>query len=338
MNSQMKITIFGEDIPVTTERLPIEKLKYFEENPRVFSSISGEDRPDDKDELQAFIETKMLEQTSVKNLIPSIEDHGGLLDPILVRYDNYKVIEGNSRLAAFRFLYKKTGDPKWSAIPCTCVAKLTAEQQDAYLNQIHVKGKTPWAAYEKANFAYTRKKSGVGIAEISRRFSESESEVQKRIKAVSLMADNNDKEKSHFSYYDVLVRSRNINQAPNYSPAVEKFILSKIRGSTAEDQDVVTFKAKELRDKLPVVLAKKKELKKFMEGELTLDEAFQNARPSDPRRRVRAAIDKIAGITKAEVSRLEMPEINALISDTRKLSTAADRVHKMVEQVKKENA
>ena len=49
----------------------------------------------------------------------------------------------------------------WEFIPCYIVSSLTEDQQAAFLNQIHVKGKTTWSAYEKANFAYVRKEQGL---------------------------------------------------------------------------------------------------------------------------------------------------------------------------------
>ena len=45
---------------------------------------------------------RLLQEPSVKNLIPEIRRDGGLQDPITVRHDTWQVIEGNSRLAAYR--------------------------------------------------------------------------------------------------------------------------------------------------------------------------------------------------------------------------------------------
>ena len=42
----------------------------------------------------------------VKGLVHSIRTHGGLIDPVLVRDTDYVVLEGNSRLAAYRLLAK----------------------------------------------------------------------------------------------------------------------------------------------------------------------------------------------------------------------------------------
>ena len=230
--SDGEITILGERILFSTESWPIDSLKYLKDNPRVFSCIGGEKIPTDSDELQKLIEKEMLQQPSVKNLLPSIEAHGGLAEPILIRFDTKQVIEGNSRLACFRKLYSTTKDEKWAKIQCKVVSKLTEEQQDAYLSLIHIKGKTPWEAYEKANFAYVRsKEKGLSDEEIALRTFETVSEIRKRIQVVDLMKKNNDKKKSHFSYYDVLVRTRGINELANYTPEIQRVLLAKNKKS-----------------------------------------------------------------------------------------------------------
>ena len=77
------------------------------------------------------------------------------------------------------------------------------------------------------------------------------------------METNNDIEKSHFSYYDVLIRSRNINLHANYTSDVENFILSKIKNIRTEDADNNDFTAQDLRNKLPDILKKKESAKEI---------------------------------------------------------------------------
>ncbi len=335
--SETTITILGKKISTTYQRIPINKLKYFEENPRVFSCINEEDTPENEDELQDFIEQKMQTQSSVKNLITDIEKHGGLLERILVRHDTYQVIEGNSRLAVFRQLYKKKSDEKWASIECECVATLTRQQQDAYLAQIHIKGKTQWSAYEKANFSYIREKRGVSIEEIMHILSEGKNGIQKQIDAVTLMKKNNDIERSHFSYYNELVRSRNINNNKNYDADVKNFLLSKIKNMGVEGSDDENgFTAQDLRDKLPYILNKKKELKKFIKENSTMEDAYQNARPSGPLKKVKTAKDKIMDISKKEIDHLEKQDVDALLACIKKLFKEVKRIKKMIEHVKEE--
>ncbi len=338
MNDEPTITILQEEIPVRYENIPIYDLKYFEGNPRVFSCIYREKKPDTKEDLQELIHVKMLEQPSVKNLKPRIEAHGGLQEEILVRYDTREVIEGNSRLAVFRVLYEQTQEERWANIPCKVVTKLNPDQQDAYLSEMHVVGKTPWSAYEKANLAYIRQEQGIDVVEIARRLGVGVGEVNKRIEVVSLMKKNCDEEISHFSYYDVLVRTRKINQSLNYTPEIKDMLLDKIKDVKTDNSGNTDFTAPDLRNKMPAVLSKKKELKKFAEGKSTLDDAYQNARPSDPLKKVKLATEKIRDITKLEVSHLEVREINVLLLSIKRLFTEVGRVREMTEKVKNDNA
>lgn len=332
--TEENITILGEDIPAHSEMKSIHDLKFFEENPRVFSCVFGENKPEDKCDLQAFIEQKMLEQPSVKNLIPDIKRHGGLIEPIVVKYDTLEVIEGNSRLAVFRKLYKEDANQeKWGKIRCI-VTKLTSEQQDNYLHQIHVKGKTPWSPYEKANIFYTRNQNGVSVKNIACRFSVTENEVKKQINTIWLMKKNGDTDTSKFSYYDVLVRTRNITGHNNYTPEVKESLISKIKNIGIKESASGDFKAQDLRDKMPTILKKPKELKKFLKGTSSMDNAFQNAKLSGPHNKVRAAKDKISDIGKAEISRLDRPDISALLSDLRRLYKEVNRVKNMAEEIK----
>ncbi len=151
------------------------------------------------------------------------------------------------------------------------------------------------------------------------------------------METNNDIEKSHFSYYDVLIRSRNINLHANYTSDVENFILSKIKNIRTEDADNNDFTAQDLRNKLPDILKKKKVLKKFIVEESTMDEAYQNARPSDPLKKIKTAKNKIMDIHKEEITHLEKRYVDELLANIKKLSKEVERIQKMIEKVKEEN-
>lgn len=324
------ITIFNRQIPVQAKLMPIEKLDFFEENPRVYSAIAGEKKPDNSDDLQDLIYKKMKEQQSVKKLIPTIKKHGGLIEPILVRHDTRQVIEGNSRLAAFRQLYDEKPDEKWAKIPCNYVTRLTPEEQDAYLAHMHMSGKTAWTPYGKANACYVRhKEKGIEIEEIAKRFSTTPLEVRKCIDVIEMMKRNRDKDEARFNHYNTLVRSRKIN-FQSVAPKVKKFILKEIK----ED----SFHALELRDQLPDVLAKTDVTEKFVIREMTLEEAYLTARPSQPEKKVKAARDQLDSIERADVSSLDSPKVKALFADTGKLVKSAERVHNMVKKAKEKNA
>lgn len=336
MSEESTITIWNESISVRTERMHIHDLKYLSGNPRVAYYLEEEDEVGDSDELQKSIEKIMLKQTSVKNLIPAIKKHGGLFEHILVRYDTKEVIEGNSRLAVFRDLYQKTKDERWATIPCNCVSKLTDEQQDTYLNQIHIAGKTPWDPYEKANFSYIRNKRGISVEKIAKISLVSQKEISNRIKTIELMKGNRDKEKSHYSYYDVLVTTKVLWNELKENEDFKNAIFGKIKNQGSKKMNDVDFNSQDLRKKVPIILQKKRLINKFIDGKLTLDEAYQNARPSNPQHKVRMAREKVNGISKAEVSRLEIQKVNALLADMNKLVRVVNRTQQMVATVKQE--
>lgn len=134
--TQSEITIHGKTIPCRDERLPIDSLLFLKDNPRVYSCIAelaGFDDLFPAEQQQTIYDTLRKEQ-SVRVLIPDIRDNGGLIEPILVRADREEVIEGNSRLAAYRSLYNETKDNKWKYIPCRIVSRLSDDQLAALLH------------------------------------------------------------------------------------------------------------------------------------------------------------------------------------------------------------
>ncbi len=106
-----EIKILRETVEVGNDYHNIYELKFLKDNPRVYSCIYNEPGFDNLPEVvqQEKIFEKLQVEPSVKNLVPEIKRHGGLMERILVRLDTMQVIEGNSRLAAYRtyFPHKK---------------------------------------------------------------------------------------------------------------------------------------------------------------------------------------------------------------------------------------
>jgi len=92
----------GNKIATEIKELDILKLRYWRENPRV-DSIIKEKFPSGN-VTEANIEQELWALDSVKELYQDIKQNKGLIDEILVKNDS--VLEGNSRLCAYRFLYK----------------------------------------------------------------------------------------------------------------------------------------------------------------------------------------------------------------------------------------
>ena len=327
---KLPLYILKETVEVSEDYLPISTLKFLKDNPRVYACTHGHPGFEDlmEEEKQKLIFEKLQKERSVKKLRPDIERHGGLMEPILVRHDTNEVIEGNSRLAVYRLLYDKTKDDNWELIPCNIVSKLTDPQQAAYLNAIHVKGKTQWSAYEKANFAYVRKQGGWSFKDIADLFGESEGTIRTRIRVIETMKENSDSAQSHFSYYDVIVRTSAIRDAVSQHQELRHLLLTEIKkvGLNEEESE---FTAQQLRKKLPVILDKPKVRKKYLRGEIGLDEGYQLANISDGEKQIRQARELLGNVSRKEVLTLEQSRFNAFKAEIRRVSQEVDRLNKI---------
>ena len=330
---EKNMKILGETIPLSNDYLHIDELKFLKDNPRVYACTHGESNFDGRtaEEQQEVIFKKLLQEPSVKNLEPEVKRHGGLMEPILVRHDTMEVIEGNSRLAVYRHFHQKKTEGEWEYIPCEIVSSLTDDQQAAFLNQIHVKGKTSWSAYEKANFAYVRHERGWSLEKIAGVFGESIGTIRTRVKVIETMKKNEDNERSHFSYYDVLVRSAEISEAMQ-KEGVSGFLLTKIKNFGPKDEDG-DFTAQELRKKLPVILKKPKVLTKYLEGKIDLDEGYQIAKVSQVEEKVQQAMNLLNEVSQKDMVQLDTSRFNAFKQDVRKLTREVARLNKMIERI-----
>src|SRR5215471_1049989 len=108
------LIILGVKVATTTQMLPQQKLKFFPDNPRVYSVVRANGKQPTQDEIQQ----QLSELEHIKELREDIRRNEGLLEPLIVRDGTMEVLEGNSRLAAYRQLAKK--EPiKWGMVKCT---------------------------------------------------------------------------------------------------------------------------------------------------------------------------------------------------------------------------
>ena len=152
-----KITIGKKEYEVTEELLDQCQLLFYEENPRVYSIL----RANGTTPTQKEIEEKMTSMEHVKQLRLSIAQNGGLIDPLIVvrRGGDLIVLEGNSRLAAYRLLAEK--DPvKWQKVRALILPE-TISESDIFtlLGQYHLVGRKDWNVFEQAAYLYRQKQS-----------------------------------------------------------------------------------------------------------------------------------------------------------------------------------
>ena len=320
------IAIMGQHVPARHERIAIDQLEFLPDNPRVYAAIR--EMPDFAEltsaEKQVRIYDRLLREPSVKNLIPEIKRDGGLQDPIIVRHDTRQVIEGNSRFAAYRKLFDDTGEDQWTHIRCLVVSSLTDDQQTRLLGQAHLHGRTEWSPYAKALFCFRwvdeDKKDANTLAKLS---GFSAAEINKNVKIIQLMKENNDDKLSHFSYYNVLVRNRAISAAMTQRRPLQDTLFAQIKAGD--------FTAQEMREHLPTVIAKPKILRKFEKGDVTLDDAFDRAKISGIEQRLKKIRDGLDDIEKNDINSLERNELNAVQQVVKHIRQRLNRVSRMID-------
>lgn len=262
------LRIRGQEVPTITKDVPQKSLNFYVDNPRIYSLVRSDGRKPDQNQIR----DQLLQHEHVKALIQDIVANDGLIDPVIVRDGDMVVLEGNSRLAAYRFLATK--DPiKWAEIRATILPKdIDDKLVFALLGQYHVKGKKDWAPYEKAGFLYRRyKDQGVELSAVAAELGMSKNEAEHLVAVYEFMFKHDDTNRDRWSYYDEFLKSRRIKKARQEYAGFDDVIVSQIKSGGLG-------KAMDLRDKLPVICAgSSKYLKRFVDGGITFDDAYEAA-------------------------------------------------------------
>ncbi len=266
------ISIAGKDIIVIDKELNQRDLEFYSENPRVFTALQQLEEPTPSQEQ---IQKIMINRDHVKKLTANIKVHG-LMVPMMVKGN--VVIEGNSRLAAYRRLAKD--DPeKWSKIRCSVLPDdFSQEMIDYLLCNAHIIGQTPWSPFEKAGQLYrTKERSRKRIEVISAELGMKVSDVKKLINVYQAMLDANDIHPSKFSFYEELLGNSAITKADKDNP--EMNIISKVIDKIKNDE--LDDAHQDIRDIAKVVKSQHEDsiaiLSDYLDGNLPLPEAVELA-------------------------------------------------------------
>lgn len=226
INNTQYITIGHKKYPIIDCEIEQARLRFWPENPRVYSVLNeGGVMPD-----QALIEKTMCATEHVKELKESIRKNGGLMEPILVRDGDFVVLEGNSRLAAYRILAQS--DPiKWGKIR----ARLLPEDiPDAaaftLIGQYHIVGRKDWSPFEQAGYLYRIMENGAKTnKELAEELGIPLSEVNKLLKTYSYMRKHNDSNPEKWSHYEEMSKNRRIQKAFSERPELETEIVRQVK-------------------------------------------------------------------------------------------------------------
>lgn len=262
------VRLRGTEVPTITRDVPVKELNFYAENPRIYSIVYV----DGQKPSQADILERLQGLEHVRQLVQDIRINGGLIDPLIVRQGDMVVLEGNSRLAAYRHLGKE--DPvKWAKATCTLLpADIDDHLVFALLAQYHVKGKKDWAPYEKAGFIYRRfKQQNIDLQIAAPELGITREEAKHLIAVYEFMIETGDQDPARWSYYDEFLKSRKIKKAREEVAGFDDFVVAEIKTGRIG-------KAMDLRDKLPVICAgQPKILKRYMTGAYDFAEAHEHA-------------------------------------------------------------
>lgn len=291
--STRTIMIGKTPVVVTDTELNQQDLEYYAENPRVFTALqsSGEDIPS-----QATIERIMQRLDSVKKLKVSIESNGGLMNPIIVRKN--VVLEGNSRLAAYRLLASK--DPiKWTKIRCAILPDdIPDELVFNLLGTYHIIGQTPWSPFEQAGYLYrTKQKSRKNIKAIAKELGMKQSDAELYIRVYQTMLNANEVSATRWSYYFELLKSRHIVKFADQNPSLDVIptLVEKIKNGDferAEDVRKVAALAKVQTDYAQDILVE------YLNDEVNIDTALELVDGEGKLENLKKGLDKFRDLIK----------------------------------------
>lgn len=261
------ITLRGEEIPVKVGFLPVTDLRFYPENPRVYSIVSA----DDGEPPQEDIEKALKRTDHVKQLMHSIEANGGLTDALLVRDGDFVVLEGNCRLAAYRILFRRNAI-QWGNVKCKLLpVDISSSDVFALLGEYHIIGRKDWAPYEQAGYLYRRYKHyGVHPDIMAKEMGLSSRKIKYMIQVYEFMIKYNEKDVQRWSYYEEYLKHRATKQARKKYPELDQLVVDKI--NTGE---IPT--ATDVRDKLTTIAKSPKSLQDFVSGKKNFNRAYESA-------------------------------------------------------------
>ena len=265
------LTLGGKEIPVRNGYLPIHDLSFYSENPRIYSLIQRPSSEPSQDEI--FNRLRQLD--NVKQLIQSIRANGGLTDPMLVRDSDLVVLEGNSRLAAYRELARndavKWGKAKIRLLPSDISEKLVF----ALLGEYHIIGRKDWAPYEQAGYLYRRNVThGVSAASMASEMGLPVRTVNHLINTYKLMVEHEETSVTRWSYYDEYLKSSIVRRARREHPELDDIVVGKIKRREISAAVDVRSKLVKLLD---VAKVGPQPTKILLSGAKTFERAFESA-------------------------------------------------------------
>lgn len=263
------LIIGKQEYTVEVRDLNQADLLFYPENPRVYSVLNMMGG----DPTQEEIENHMCGLDHVKQLKVSIESNGGLIDPLVVRDGDFTVLEGNSRLAAYRLLCAV--DPvKWGKVRCKILpGDINDSAIFTLLGQYHIIGRKDWEPFEQAHYLYRRHlQTKIPVAYMAQELGLSKQKAEKMIQVIEFMIEHDDLNKRHWSYYEEYLKNASIKKYRQTNPDIDDTIAEAVRTDTIKE-------AADMRKLGQIAAVGDKQSKKIMQqiasGDVDLYEGYE---------------------------------------------------------------
>lgn len=287
MTTSRILKIGNVDVPVEDVEMNQVELQFYQDNPRVHNAMhsSENDNP-----TQEELEKKMCSLDSVKKLKVNIDAMGGLLNPIVILKN--VVLEGNSRLAAYRLLAKESKE-KWTKIKCTKLPDDIPEELIlAYLGSVHLVGQTPWTPFEKASYIYrVKEKSRRPVKAMANDMGLDANDAELYVEVYKTMRDADDLKPTKWSYYYELLKNRTLRKVNKNHPELEvvSTIVDKIKNDELNE-------AKDVRKIADIAKSKHEDsimiLGEYLHDDIPLDDAVDLASDLNKAQNIKKGFEK----------------------------------------------
>jgi len=226
MTDIIKTTLnIGEnELNVEEGLLPINDLFFYADNPRIYTLLQASKLS------QAEIEAEMRKFDHVKQLAQSISKVG-LIDPLIVRKKDMVVLEGNSRLAAFRILGERDNKAYAKARCKLIIDDITDDDVDTLLGQYHIVGKKDWEPYEQGSFLARQVSRGKEPEALAEEYGIPTADIKASIRNYDFMEEHEIDDVKTWSYWDEYLKSRNVKRIrddENLRGALDTLVIKQV--------------------------------------------------------------------------------------------------------------
>lgn len=314
------LTIGTRELPFEVRRVSVSELRYYEDNPRIYSLIAEKNLKDDQEGIQR----ELWNLSTTHTLFQDVKANGGLLEEIIVS-DN-RVLEGNRRLCVYRKLAEMAATEeeraKWSRIPCKVITTpITQEDIFRLLSTLHIKGKAEWSPFEQAGFLYRRRhESHKSDDELCAEINLPRHNVMSMLKAYELMLANGVNNQEKFSYF--LEYSKNVKFANLRAkdPTVESTVVKLIKEGKIPRAEAVR--------RLPEILSDRKAKRNLVDRNADFDDALAVANERNPEQ-----VDGFYRTLHQARQKLRDAPIVQIVADIREDHNKRSKIHYFFKQV-----